>query len=264
MARRLSSGEAPKLILLSRCLIIKSIIDVLLVGGFAIGLYYSAFNPSLRGGLDEAGPQWVNGWVINQSAPDTHVEVQLYIDGRLEESRLADFPYPNLMKMGLTKDERHGFFFYTPPLDQGEHEARVYAVHESASGERRTLQLLGRPLRFTVDAAPAEPYFRGWLDTASAQTVTGWVVNRDQPDKKVEVHLYIDGHFVESRSADYPRPDLKAGRLFDDERHGFFFYVPAQLPGEHEARIYAPIADSNGQGRTLRLIGRPVKFKVEP
>jgi hypothetical protein len=37
-------------------------------------------------------------------------------------------------------------------LANGEHEARVYAVHRGASTARRTLQIIGKPLRFRVDS----------------------------------------------------------------------------------------------------------------
>ena len=265
MQRRLSMGQAsPALRRLVLYLIAKSVIDVALVGFLAVGFYYKAFTPYIIGQLDEAGPEWIRGWVINQALPQSHVEVQLYIDGRFAESRQADFPHPSLVTKGLSEDERHGFLFFTPPLAPGEHEARAYAVHESGGGARRTLQLLGKPIRFKVDDVLAEPYFRGWLDVADQGKVQGWVVNQDQPSERVEVHLYIDGRFVEARSADQPRPDLFAAGLVQDERHGFFFFTPPLVPGEHEARVYAVHQKGVEGGRTLRLIRRPVRFNVGP
>jgi len=40
--------------------------------------------------------------------------------------------------------------FKSPPLPNGEHEAQVYAVHVSGHA-RRTLQLIGKPLRFHIE-----------------------------------------------------------------------------------------------------------------
>lgn len=238
---------------------------MLLVGFLAVSFYYRTFTPYISGSVDQPEAQWIRGWVINRALPESHVEVQLYIDGRFAESRPADFPYPSLVSQGLTTDERHGFLFFIPPLEPGEHEARAYAVHESDRGERRTLQLLGGPLRFTTEAAPAEPYFRGWLDVADSKTVKGWVVDYESPSARVEVHLYIDSRFVEARPADYPRPDLLAGGMLQDEKHGFFFFTPLLVAGEHEARVYA-LHTNGGEpgGRSLRLIGRPIRFRVEP
>ncbi len=248
--------------LLIKFLVVKSIIDVLFVGVLAASYDLRVFNPYLRGSVDDAGPEWVRGWVVDQSAPGERVEVQLYIDGRFADSRAADSPRPDLVAAGVAEDERHSFFFYTPPLEPGEHEARVYAVHRGREGNRRALHLLGRPLRFTSEDAPLEPHFRGWLDEANPVTVRGWVVSRERPDAAVEVHLYVDGRFVEGRATDQARADLAAAGLRADNRHGFIFFTPALTPGEHEARVYALREGGEGQGRSLRLVGRPQKFEV--
>src|SRR5918911_590142 len=110
---------------LIQILVIKSVLDVLLVGALATRYELRVFNPFFRGQLDEANPEWVTGWVVDESAPRAQVEVQLYVDGAFADSRAADQPRPELVAAGITRDERHGFFFYTPPLAPGEHEARV-------------------------------------------------------------------------------------------------------------------------------------------
>jgi len=249
----------PNLPFLVRLLIAKSVLDILILGTFSLGFYYSAFNPHLRGSLDKASPDWIRGWVLDLSKRDRRPEVQLYLDGHFVENRVADFPHPNLVTMGFATDDKHGFFFYTPPLEPGPHEARVYVVYESGKGERRTLQLVGKPLSFETTSAPAEPYFKVWVDVATRLTVRGWVVNKDAPTQPVNVQLYIDGRFVEARLADYPRPDLKPGGLFENDKVGFIFMIPTLLSGTHEARVYAVRQTENG-GRSLRLIGRPLVF----
>jgi hypothetical protein len=142
----------------------------------------------------------------------------------------------------------------------GEHEARVYAVHSSLGGRFRTLQLIGRATRFHSDSQSADPLYRGWLDEVNPQIVRGWVVNREVPEERVPVHLYIDGRFVEERSADYPRPELYAGKLLLDERHGFLFFTPQLAPGTHEASVY--VVRAAGASRELLLVGRPQRFEV--
>lgn len=260
MNRHYQTGPAPRLGFLIRVLIAKSVIDTLLIGTISLLFYYSAFSPSVRGSLDEAGPEWITGWALDFSKTEIPVEVQLYIDGRFQESRVANFPYPNLMTIGLRADNRHGFLFYTPPLEVGSHEARVYSVYESGRGERRTLQQLGQPLTFQVRAAPAEPYFKGWLDTADQLAIRGWVIDQASPATPVEVHLYIDNRFVEARTADYPRPDLK-GSFPENDKLGFIFLAPKVLPGTHEVRVYAVRHEENNGRSSLRLIGRPLQFE---
>jgi hypothetical protein len=136
---------------LTRYLIAKSIIEALLIAALAVGFYLTAFNPFFRGSVDGADSRHVSGWALNEHAPELRVEVQLYIDGRFAASRRADLSRADVKAAGRAPDEWHGFSFDTPPLDRGEHEARVYVVHESGAGKRRTLQLIGKPIRFMSD-----------------------------------------------------------------------------------------------------------------
>jgi hypothetical protein len=134
---------------LTHLLIAKATVEALFVGTLAVGFYYSSFNPHFRGSVDEASARRVAGWVVDESRPAAHVEVQLYVDGRFIASRLADDARPDVAAAGRATDERHGFAFPLQAQQAGEHEARVYAVHASAGGMRRTLQLVGDPMRFT-------------------------------------------------------------------------------------------------------------------
>jgi hypothetical protein len=254
-----SSSNLP---LLTRLLIAKSVLDVVLLGALSLGYYYSAFSPHIRGSLDEAGPEWIRGWVLDLSNRDKQVEVQLYIDDRFIESRMSDFPHPQIVAMGLARDEKHGFLFFTPPLEVGRHEARVYAVHASSDGERRTLQQVGQPLSFQTEAAPAEPYFKGGIESAGPRAISGWVVNNTKPTEPVEVQLYIDDHFVESRMADQPRPDLKP-EITGNDHIGMLFFTPKLTNGTHVAQVYAVRRDEQGRPN-LRMIGRPVIISVTP
>lgn len=260
----LTTATSPAFKRLLHCLIIKSIADVLFIGLIAVGFYYNAFNPNFQGALDEAGAEWIRGWAIDQAAPRAHVEVQLYIDGKFAGSRLADYPRQELAAAGAAQGVQHGFFFYTPPLAEGEHEACVYTVHTSNAGRLRTMQIIGSPRHFKIDATSAEPFYRGWVDEATQEVVRGWVISREMPEERAEVHLYIDGQFVEKRVADYPRPDLLSLKMVLDAKHGFLFLIPLLAPGEHEARVYVSRADGNEQGRRLLLVGRPLRFLINP
>ena len=136
---------------LTNYLILKSVIEVLFVCALAIGFYLTAFTPNIRGWLDAADARHVEGWAVNLTEPQSRVEVQLYVDGKFAGDRAADSPRIDVKASGRAEDELHGFIFDTPQLPAGEHEARVYAVHASGGGQRRTLQLIGKPLRFSVD-----------------------------------------------------------------------------------------------------------------
>jgi len=133
-------------------LISKSMAEALLVTAIAVGFYFATTNRHLRGVLDRADGQTVTGWVVDEAHPTKHVEVQLFIDDNFCGHGRADQFRPDVHEAKRAEDDWHGFVFQTPALRPGEHEARVYALHSSGAGERRTLQLIGKPFRFRSEA----------------------------------------------------------------------------------------------------------------
>jgi len=132
-------------------LLAKAAVDLLFVCALAVGFYYAAFRPTFQGSLDHADAESVRGWVVDKTDPGRRVEVHLYLDGRLAAAAAADAPRPDVLARGLAADERHGFvFLLDPPPPPGEHEARVYAVHASNEGRRRTLQQIGNTMKFVA------------------------------------------------------------------------------------------------------------------
>lgn len=131
-------------------LISKSIAEALLITAVAVSFIFATTNPSLRGVLDVADKDVVTGWVVDESRPSARVEVQLFIDDRFAAFALADQYRPDVHEAKRAADDWHGFIFSAPKLSSGEHEARVYAVHSTGNGTRRTLQLIGKPYRFRI------------------------------------------------------------------------------------------------------------------
>jgi len=129
-------------------LIGKSICEALVVTAIAAGLFLATTNPALRGWLDRADAQTISGWAVDDSSPDRRVEVQLFIDDTFIEQRSANELRPDVHQANRAGDDWHGFIFKTPKLNAGEHEARVYILHRGASSSRRTLQIIGNPIRF--------------------------------------------------------------------------------------------------------------------
>ena len=134
-------------------LIGKSIAETILVGAIAVIAYLNAFPPTFHGwGEAVAESRSIAGWAVNDAAPWHRVEVQLFVDGELRGTQSANFSRPDVVAAGWAKDEWHGYNFALPSLTPGNHEARVYALHESGGAMRYTLQLLGDPIMFVVNA----------------------------------------------------------------------------------------------------------------
>ena len=132
-------------------LISKSILDTVLVGTLAVGFYINVFPPHFHG-WGEATPHSISGWAVNNAAPWDRVQVQIFIDGKFNGTDAAHLPRPDVLAAGWSRDEWHGYSFGLSRLPEGLHEARVYALHGSGGGARYTLQLLGDPIRFVVNA----------------------------------------------------------------------------------------------------------------
>lgn len=141
---------------LANLLIGKSIAEALLVTTVAAGFYLSTTNPSLRGWLDQADAQTISGWVVDDGNPGRRAEVQLFIDDQFIEQRTANEFRPDVHQAGRAGDGWHGFAFKTPALSPGEHQVNVYVLHRGASPARRTLQIIGKPLRFTVHSTSVQ------------------------------------------------------------------------------------------------------------
>jgi hypothetical protein len=138
---------------LANLLIGKSIAETILVGAIAVGAYLNAFPPTFHGwGEAVVESRSIAGWAVNDAAPWQRVEVQIFIDGKLSGTQIANLSRPDVVAAGWSRDEWHGYNFLLPALTAGEHEARVYALHESGDAARYTLQLLGDPVRFVVNA----------------------------------------------------------------------------------------------------------------
>ena len=134
-------------------LIAKSMLETIFVSAIAVVVYMNAFPPTFKGwGEAVAETQTIAGWAVNNSQPWQRVEVQLFIDGKFVGTQVAHGARPDVSAAGWAKDEWHGYNFVVSGLSAGIHEARVYALHPSRNGSRYTLQLLGDPIRFEVNA----------------------------------------------------------------------------------------------------------------
>ena len=131
-------------------LIAKSIIETIFVGALAVIVYAKLFPPTFHGwGEAVVESRSISGWAVDDADPSRRVEVQLFVDGKLIGTQVAQLSRPDVVAAGWAKDEWHGYTFGVGGLSVGSHEARVYALHKQ--GDLYTLRMLGDPIRFEVD-----------------------------------------------------------------------------------------------------------------
>lgn len=130
-------------------LIGKSIIETLLIGALAVTTFIMVFPPHFHG-WGEVTEEAIAGWAVNNAEPYQRVPVQLFINGEFVAAAVADSSRPDVSAAGWARDPWHGYLFRLPSLAAGQYEARIYAAHDSGDGKRKSLQLLGNPLTFTI------------------------------------------------------------------------------------------------------------------
>jgi hypothetical protein len=135
---------------LVQILIAKSVIETLFVSVLVVVYFLDVF-PHIHG-WGEVTPVGISGWAVNSRNPSERVEVQLFVDEKFMGRTVANQSRPQVITGGWATDEWHGFTMPVSALSFGDHEARVYALHESGGGTRKTLQLVGHALRFQVGA----------------------------------------------------------------------------------------------------------------
>jgi len=152
----------------------------------------------------------------------------------------------------------------SPPLSGAPTPARLSRLSHALIAKSLAEALFVVALAVYFSYTNFNPYFRGSVDTADQHAVAGWVVNEAAPGEPVEVHLYVNGHFVSRRMADAPRPDVsEAGRSIDPN-HGFVFKLPPLPPNRtYEARVYAMhMGGSDATRRALQEFGVAKQFTV--
>jgi hypothetical protein len=146
----------------------KSILETLIVVSLALFFFLDVF-PRFHG-WGEATPRAISGWVVNNRAPWDRVEVHLFVDDQFTGRTVANQSRADVLAAGWSEDEWHGFTFTVGSLSGGAHEARVYALHDSGQGARKTLQLVGDPIRFVVsEDGTLEPSKSTLNETGAAQ-----------------------------------------------------------------------------------------------
>lgn len=192
--------------------------------------------PSVAGTLDTAGCQGISGWAWDQRRPGRPVYVDVYADGQIVATVLADQLRPDLSAAGIG-DGRHGFVVPIPDILKDGAPHRIDAL---VSGTPNELSLSPKTLRCG-----------GYLDRADCSALSGWAWDSGRPDAAITVALFADGNPLAEVTADRFRPDLPAAGI-GDGRHAFEVPLPVRL------------LDGEGHEISARFKDAPVELRLSP
>ena len=154
-----------------------------------------------------------SGWVRERVLQPAHAVLDMFINGRLARTIVADRPRPELKAQGIA-DGCFGFAEALPEncLDGGEH---LIEFRHRTSGA----VIAPGARRFTAS-------FAGSLDRFDEQGGRGWVFCREAPDRPVRLEIMVNGEAIPV-IADRARGDVHA--THGVEACGFEFSIPETM-----------------------------------
>jgi GT2 family glycosyltransferase len=179
------------------------------------------------------------GWVRERVLEPTRAVLDLYVDGKLERTFVADRPRGELKTHGFGD----GCFGFAEPLpescfDGAEHQIEL---RHHASG---TIVAPG-PRRFRAS-------FVGVLERLDQYGGWGWLFCREAPRVPVRLDIVVNGERI-TTLADQSREDVR--RVHGTEVCGFEFIIPGMLSRHHEIAVDILVA-----GTTNRALPGPFRF----
>ncbi|MCZ2822335.1 hypothetical protein O2V63_18500 [Modestobacter sp. VKM Ac-2977] len=171
----------------------------------------------------------VSGWTLD---PDTSwpLDVHVYVNGAGAGMVSAAGNRPDVGAVYPRSGAAHGYQF-TVPLRPGPNSVCVYAINLGPGGKNPELGC--RTLVLRVDPQGDVRATGG----ATAATVSGWALDPETV-APIDVHVYVDGTWARTLTADLDRPDVAAAFPGVGSRHGFSTSLTLR-PGTHEVCTFA-------------------------
>ena len=188
----------------------------------------------LRGQLDRANRELIEGWAQDTDDPDAPVPLSITIDGGHVATVLADAYRPDLEKAGIASG-RHSFSFRLGHLLPAARS--TLRIHRASNGPElhgspAALEAAGQldPVVMPARALPRDA-LDGGLDIVSRSLVAGWARMPDHPGAPVSLLVSVNGNQVARVLANFHRADLEQAG-FGDGRHAFAVQLRNMSPIE--------------------------------
>ena len=171
------------------------------IGGHVVlarGLLLDDAAIGVVGHLDEAAPGRISGWVVNLTAPDAPLSLDIVVDGESVTTIVADQPREDVKQLAIGP-VRCGFDL---PLDLVLQDNTTIEVAVMLAGT--PTHLAGSPISVLKERDLA-----GCFDTFHGMSAYGWAIDREQPGKPVLVEAVdSNGQVLQTAEAKLFRGDL--------------------------------------------------------
>lgn len=188
----------------------------------------------------------VTGWGID---PDTvePIEIQIYINGRFSSSHIANKVRSDVGAARPEYGSIHGYDVLVGGLAPGNNIMCVFAVNYGVGSSNTLLGCKNVNIR---TGNPFGSFDRLQQVSGTSLTVSGWAIDPDIVSS-IQVHVYINGVFRGSGTANSIRSDV--GRAYPGygNNHGYSFNVNGYR-GVNNVCVYAI---NRGAGNTNPLLG---------
>lgn len=192
----------------------------------------------------------VVGWIADLKAPEIPVAIEVRVDGRRVARVAANLDLPSVYQISNLASG-HGFHVplfggVVSRLIKTAQQARVDVLTYDGAVLARGLEAR-RPGQRLRDSG-----FQGYLDAVSDATVRGWVWRPDEPEKRFDVTIYLDGRFYTRARADIFRADLVDHGIGKGD-YAFSLRIPQRFRDSDVHQIDVLIAETG-----LALQGSPL------
>jgi hypothetical protein len=194
------------------------------------------------GAVTSAGAEGILGWAWDLRRSADPVRVDVYADGVLLGTVLAD-QFRQDVADARVGDGRHGFSLATPDSLK---DGKAHAVQITASGTDETLAE-GALLAPAAGHDKAADNFAGSIDGVDGQHIVGWAWDSQHPNTPLDVDIYVDDAKLAAVRADQFRVDLRDAGI-GDGKHGFDLPSPPTL---RDGKAHAVRVKIAGTGSTI-------------
>ncbi|NJL71713.1 MAG: glycosyltransferase [Candidatus Competibacteraceae bacterium] len=197
----------------------------------------------ISGSLDSYNNGFVEGWVYNQSFPNAHLEVAIFIDGAEAASGTAAKYRADLDAAKIGGGD-HAFQILLPDYlcDDEMHSVDVKIIGTGIS-------LPNCPRKISL--SHIRPSYNGFVELVSASVILGWAWDEVRPDSHVDVEIFVDRQYLATVPANLFRRDLADARMGDGTK-AFNYAVPPDICIKEFNDVICKIKGSDFQLPLLR------------